>query len=89
MREPLYKVQRKLSRRRLRAVNKGLIGLIDLGSAKVVCFILQFTPDIAQKSKLDETTVLPKNVAFRIIGVATTRSRGLNLGEIEKIDEAQ
>ena len=89
MREPLYKVQRKLSRRRLRAVNKGLIGLIDLGSAKVVCFILQFTPDIAQKYKLDETTVLPKNVAFRIIGVATTRSRGLSLGEIEKIDEAQ
>ncbi len=89
MREPLYKVQRKLSRRRLRAVNKGLIGLIDLGSSKVVCFILQFTPDLPQKHKLDETTVLPKNVAFRIIGVATTRSRGLNLGEIEKIDEVQ
>ena len=84
MSEPLYKVQRKLSRRRLNAVNKGLIGLIDLGSAKVVCFILQFTPGIEKRYELDEGTFLPKNVAFRIIGVATTRSRGLKLGEIEE-----
>lgn len=89
MSEPLYKVQRKLSRRRLNAVNKGLIGLIDLGSAKVVCFILQFTPGIEKRYELDEGTFLPKNVAFRIIGVATTRSRGLKLGEIEEIEEVQ
>ena len=89
MSEPLYKVQRRLSRRRLNAVNKGSIGLIDLGSAKVVCFILQFTPDSDRKYVFDEKTSLPKNVAFRVIGVATTQSRGLSLGEIEKIDEAQ
>ncbi len=87
--EPLYKVQRKLSRRRLTAVNKGLIGLIDLGSAKVVCFILQFTPNQEKKHNFDKRTDLPKNVAFRIIGVATTRSRGIKLGEIEKIEEVQ
>ncbi len=89
MSEPLYKVQRRLSQRRLKAVNKGLIGLIDLGSSKIVCFILQFTPDLERKHTTDETAYLPKNVAFRIIGVATTRSRGLQLGEIEKIDEVQ
>lgn len=89
MSEPLYKVQRRLSRRRLSAVKKGLIGLIDLGSDKVVCFILQFTPDLEKSFGEDGTTVLPRNVAFRVIGVATTRSRGLSLGEIEKIDEAQ
>ena len=54
MSEPLYKVQRRLSRRRLNAVNKGLFGLIDLGSAKVVCFILQFTPDSDRKYVFDE-----------------------------------
>ncbi len=89
MSEPLYIVQRKLSRRRLKAVNKGTIGLIDLGSSKVVCFILQFTPELERKHQANETTYLPKNVAFRIIGVATTMSRGLQLGEIEKVDEVQ
>lgn len=89
MREPLYKVQRRLSRRRLNAVKKGLIGLVDLGSSKVVCFILQFTPDHEKKYDLIETTSLPRSVAFRIIGVATTRSRGLSLGEIYSMDEVQ
>ena len=87
--EPLYKVQRKLTRRRLNAVNKGLIGLIDIGSSKIVCFILQFTPDIKVSSELTEGASLPKNVAFRVVGVATTRSRGVNFGEIETMDEAQ
>ncbi len=89
MSEPLYKVQKRLSRRRLKAVNKGTIGLIDLGSSKVVCFILRFTPDIEKNHQAGDTTYIPKNVAFRIIGVATTRSRGLKLGEIDKIDEVQ
>lgn len=89
MTEPLYKVQRKLSRRRLSAVNKGLIGLIDIGSSKIVCFILQFTPDIQTSNDLNNDAILPKSVAFRVVGAATTRSRGVNLGEIEKIDEAQ
>lgn len=89
MSEPLYKVQRRLSRRRVKAVNKGLIGLLDLGSAKIVCFILQFTPNQEKKYQSVEPTTLPKNVAFRIAGVATTRSRGLGLGEIEKMDEVQ
>ena len=87
--EPLYKVQRKLSRRRLNAVNKGLIGLIDIGSAKLVCFILQFTPDIETSDHLMENGSLPKSVAFRVIGASTTRSRGVNLGEIETLDQAQ
>jgi cell division protein FtsA len=87
--EPLYKVQRKLSRRRLKAINKGLIGLIDIGSSKIVCFILQFTPDIKTNDHLTEGASIPKSVAFRIIGAATTRSRGVNFGEIETMDEAQ
>ena len=87
--EPLYKVQRRLSRRRLNAVNKGLIGLIDIGSAKLVCFILQFTPDIETSDYLSEDASLSKSVAFRVIGAATTRSRGINLGEIETMDQAQ
>ena len=68
--EPLYKVQRRLSRRRLNAVNKGLIGLIDIGSAKLVCFILQFTPDIETSEYLREDASLSKSVAFRVIVAA-------------------
>ena len=89
MTEPLYKVQRKLSRRRLNAVNKGLIGLIDIGSSKIVCFILRFTPDINRSDDLTEGSSLPKGVAFRVVGAATTKSRGVNLGEIQTMDEVQ
>ena len=89
MTEPLYKVQRKLSRRRLNAVNKGVIGLVDVGSSKLVCFILRFTPEIQTVKDLTELESLPKCVAFRIVGAATTRSRGINFGEIDRMDEAQ
>ena len=82
-------MQRRLSKRRISAVNKGLIGLIDLGSAKVACFILRFTPDTEKKKEVGDVPSLPANVAFRIIGVATTRSRGIGFGEIEKIEEVQ
>ena len=87
--DPLYKVQRKLSRRRLNAIKKGVIGLIDIGSAKVVCFILQFTPEIEKHNESTENVALPSNVAFRIVGVATTKSRGVCFGEIEKMYEVQ
>ena len=89
MTEPLYKVQRKLSQRRLGPVNKGLIGLIDIGSSKIVCFILQFTPELKINDASTDVASLPNNVAFRIIGAATTRSRGVKFGEIETMEEAQ
>jgi cell division protein FtsA len=87
--EPLYKMQRKLSKKRLSAVKHGLIGLIDIGTSKVVCFILRFTPEKDRQDELRDSISLPKNVAFRIIGAATTRSRGVAFGDIESMEEVE
>ena len=82
-------MQLKLRRRRLSAVKKGFIGLIDVGSSKIVCLILKFTPEIGSDKSNKDRVDLPTNVAFRIIGAATTRSRGVVFGEIDSMDEVE
>ncbi|MEE2774419.1 MAG: cell division protein FtsA [Pseudomonadota bacterium] len=89
MSEKLYAMQLKLRRRRLSAIKKGFIGLIDVGSSKIVCLILKFTPEIGNHKSADDKVDLPSNVAFRIIGTATTRSRGVVFGEIDSMDEVE
>lgn len=89
MKGPLYQMQRKLSQRRANAVRKGLIGIIDIGSSKVICFILKFTPEDTSSARLPSGVSLPENVAFRVVGVATTRSRGVSFGEIQSIEEVE
>ncbi len=89
MSEAFYEMQRKLVKNRINAVKKGNIGLIDIGSSKVVCFILHFVPeDEHGKSKLDAEKSQRTN-AFRIIGAATTRSRGVTAGAIKNMDEVE
>ncbi len=89
MKEPLYELQRSLSKRRLNAVNKGLIGLIDIGTAKVVCFILRYVPEDKHADKKAAVINSSRVMAFRVIGASTTRSRGVMMGEIERMDEAE
>ena len=89
MNEPLYKMQRKLSLRRAAAVRKGIVGIIDIGTSKVICFILKFTPDESKNHLSSDEVYLPENVAFRVVGVATTRSRGVSFGEINSMDEVE
>ena len=88
MNKAFFFTQRQLRQKRLNALKKGILGLIDLGSSKVSCFILNFS--IEEKDKgIEKNIFMPKNVAFRVIGVATTKSRGINCGEIISMEEVE
>ena len=76
-----FKRQRE-SRKKLRAaIRRGTLGLIDIGSSKIVCLILKFAKENEgshQSEYLHET----KRIAYRVVGVATKKSRGINAGEV-------
>ncbi len=89
MNQAMYKMQRLLRQKRLNAVRRGIIGVIDLGSSKITCFILNFSSDKTEKGKSVDGLVVSKNLAFRVIGVATTKSRGVVFGEITMMEEVE
>jgi cell division protein FtsA len=87
MKRELYQVQRAMRARREAALRRGVIAVLDIGTAKVACLVLQFVPEEAA----DEAHGRPGigQGAFRIIGAANTRSRGVAFGEIAEMDEAE
>ena len=84
----LYETQRAMRAMRRAAIQRGVIAILDVGTSKIACLILRF----------DERDRLPEgegigNMAgqtqFRVIGAATTRSRGVALGESCALQETE
>jgi cell division protein FtsA len=85
MRRQLYEVQRAMRARRETALRRGVIAVLDIGTSKVACLVLQFVPEEAE----GDARPAPMAGAFRVIGAANTRSRGIALGEIAAMEEAE
>lgn len=83
----LLQSQRQLRQKRLSAIKKGTVALIDLGSSKVMCLVLSLT-DTNRTNSFSEVTSQP-GVTFRVIGASTTKSRGIRFGEIYDMREAE
>ena len=79
--------QRQLRLKRLAAIKKGTVALIDLGSSKVMCLVVSFT-DSNQINSFS-TGKLHGGLSFRVIGASTTKSRGIRNGEIYEMREAE
>ncbi|HEY8141298.1 MAG TPA: hypothetical protein VIG06_01455, partial [Kofleriaceae bacterium] len=86
MRRQLYEVQRAMRARRETALRRGVIAVLDIGTSKVACLVLQFVPEEVGEG-MDAKPVLTQG-AFRVIGAANTRSRGMAFGEIASMEEA-
>lgn len=84
----IYKFQRSLRETRGAALNKGVIALLDLGTTKIGCLILRFEGQNAMVNLAGQSP-LTGHGGFRIIGAATTRSRGIRFGEIETMSESE
>ena len=84
----LFQSQLKMRRARQVAIQRGLISILDVGSSKITCFVLSFDGSGEFKDS-DGIGPMSGQSSFRIIGVATTRSRGVRFGEIESIHEAE
>ncbi len=79
--------QRQLRLKRLAAIKKGTVALIDLGSSKVMCLVVSLT-DSNQINSFS-TGKLHGGLSFRVIGASTTKSRGIRNGEIYEMREAE
>lgn len=69
------------------ALRRGLVAVLDVGTAKTCCMILRLDPARLARAEA-EGAAHDVFGAMRIIGVGLTRSRGVRLGEIADMDEA-
>lgn len=84
----LYQAQRSMRHMRRTAMQRGVIAILDVGSSKVACLILRFDGEVRPR-EADGVGPMAGQSSFRIIGAATTRSRGVRFGEISVMNETE
>ncbi|QUJ75109.1 cell division protein FtsA [Sulfitobacter albidus] len=84
----LYNSQRTMRQMRKLAMQRGVVAILDVGSSKIAALVLRF--DGSGKLGEDgEIGSLAGQSGFRVIGAATTRSRGVRFGEIAAMQETE
>ncbi|MGO4908144.1 cell division protein FtsA [Pseudorhodobacter sp. W20_MBD10_FR17] len=84
----LYQTQRAMRNIRKAAMQRGVIAILDIGSSKVGCLILRLE-DASGGREVEGVGSMAGQSSFRVIGAATTRSRGVRLGEISVMNETE
>lgn len=84
----LYQTQRAMRNIRKAAMQRGVIAILDIGSSKVGCLILRLE-DASAGREVEGVGSMAGQSSFRVIGAATTRSRGVRLGEISVMNETE
>jgi cell division protein FtsA len=83
-----YQTQRAMRNMRRAAMQRGVIAILDVGSSKIACLILRFDgPERMREG--DSVGSMAGQSSFRVIGAATTRSRGVRFGEIAVMNETE
>ena len=88
----LYQSQRAMRNMRQAAMQRGVIAILDVGSSKIACLVLRFDGPEQYGSKDnggDGVGSMAGQSSFRVIGAATTRSRGVRFGEVEAMAETE
>ena len=84
----LYEAQRAMRNMRKAAMQRGVIAILDVGTSKIACLVLRFDgPERFRDS--DGVGSMAGQSSFRVIGAATTRSRGVRFGEIDAMQETE
>ena len=84
----LYESQRAMRHMRKAAMQRGVVAILDVGTSKIACLVLRF--DGPEKFRGSDGIVsLAGQSSFRVIGAATTRSRGVRFGEIDAMQETE
>ncbi len=83
----LYEAQRAMRNMRKAALQRGVIAILDVGTSKIACLVLRFDGDSFMGG--DGVGPLAGQSSFRVIGAATTRSRGVRFGEIDAMAETE
>lgn len=84
----LYRAQRAMRVMRKTAMHRGVVAVLDVGTSKIACLVLRF--DGADRFAAgDEIGAMAGQSGFRVIGAATTRSRGVRFGEVSTMQETE
>ncbi|MEL7165312.1 MAG: cell division protein FtsA [Pseudomonadota bacterium] len=84
----LYASQRSMRHMRKVAMQRGVMAILDVGSSKIACLVLRFDGS-ARLGEDGEIGSLAGQSGFRVIGAASTRSRGVEFGEIATMAETE
>ena len=84
----LYDSQRSMRNMRKIAMQRGVIAVLDVGTSKIACLVLRFD-GVSNLDLEGEIGALAGQSGFRVIGAATTRSRGVRFGEISAMAETE
>ena len=73
---------------RRQALQRGVVAILDVGSSKIACLVLRFdgASGVSEDGSIGS---LAGQSGFRVIGAATTRSRGVQFGEIAAMQETE
>lgn len=83
----LYQSQRAMRNMRRAAMQRGVVAILDVGTSKIACLVLHF--DGPEELREDGLGSLAGQSQFRVIGAATTRSRGVRFGEVDAMAETE
>ncbi|MBC6436971.1 MAG: cell division protein FtsA [Rhodobacteraceae bacterium] len=84
----LYQSQRAMRAKRREAMRRGVIAVLDIGSHKIACLVLRFV-NSDDRPPADGVGAMAGQSSFRVIGAATTRSRGVRFGEVDTMQETE
>ncbi len=84
----LYETQRAMRNMRKAAMQRGVVAVLDVGTSKIACLVLRFDGS-ARLVDSDGIGAMAGQAGFRVIGAATTRSRGVRFGEINAMAETE
>ena len=88
MKSAAFAGQRYMREHLRSALRRGLLGVLDIGTAKTACFIVRVDPAKLLVSGREDGH-LGGFGALRIIGAGVTQSRGVRLGEIVDMEETE
>lgn len=84
----LYDSQRAMRNMRRAAMQRGVVAVLDVGTSKIACLVLRFDGSDRLR-EADGIGALAGQAGFRVIGAATTRSRGVRYGEVATMNETE
>jgi len=83
-----YHTQRAMRQMRRLALHRGVVAILDVGSSKIACLVLRFD-GTGRLSEDNSIGSLAGQSGFRVVGAATTRSRGVQFGEVTAMQETE
>jgi len=83
----LFELQRDMRHRREVAIKRGVMAVLDVGTYKITCIVIQFSSQDPDPEGVDVT--MPQMGSFRVVGVGTVRSKGVTCGEVTDMPETE